>query len=557
MKFFQIVKSKIWAILFIIIPILFFYQSVFFFKIPFPGDLLIAEYNPWKTYSYLGYNPGSYPNKAQYFDVIRQLYPGKILSHSLIREFDLPLWNPHNFSGTPLLANFQSAVFYPLGIIYLLPNMPLTWSILVILQPVLSFYFAYLYMRKLNVSKEGSILAGVSYGFSHFMIVWLEYNTIGHVILYLPLILLSIEEIISKKSLLWNGIFVFSLASMLLAGHIQIAGYILVFVVLYLLVRANKKQLVILLSLLLLSVGISAVQLFPGIELIMNSARSNHEYSFLLQKILIQPHQLIMLFVPDFFGNPATRNYFLLDTYVGKVTSVGLVSLFFASLTFFIRKNIFIKFYLTVPMIVFILVTLSPLTKFLYSFDIPIFSSSSPTLSTFLIGFSLSVLAGFGFDAFKKRNIPVRKILLSISAFIFLFLILWTIILFFPEILKIQNTTDLMVARKNLLYESLLLGAALMIVMAFVRLKEKAIILLFILIFLQTGDLWRSFNKFPLRKFLLISSKTAELIGSGVIKLQKSKQILQPLILFFQRTATTLYIQKDTESLFTHLMTEL
>src|SRR3990167_10525400 len=109
---------------FVVFLILFFVTAIFFYKtflhglVSFPGDLLIAEYNPWKTYSYLGYNPGSYPNKAQYFDVLRQLYPWKALSISQLESGNITLWNQYNFSGAPLISNFQSAVFYPLNAIY-------------------------------------------------------------------------------------------------------------------------------------------------------------------------------------------------------------------------------------------------------------------------------------------------------------------------------------------------------------------------------------------------------------------------------------------------------
>src|SRR3989344_4461136 len=148
---------------FVVFLILFFVTAIFFYKtflhglVSFPGDLLIAEYNPWKTYSYLGYNPGSYPNKAQYFDTFRKIYPEKKFSTPVIKNFEIPLWNPYNFSGAPLLANFQSAVFYPLNLIYFLFTTPLAWSFLVVLQPLLSFYFTYLYLRKLKIGKEGSI----------------------------------------------------------------------------------------------------------------------------------------------------------------------------------------------------------------------------------------------------------------------------------------------------------------------------------------------------------------------------------------------------------------
>src|SRR5258706_14461066 len=95
-------KEIIFAlIVFLFITAVFFYKTFLYGFIPFPGDLLISEYNPWKTFSYLGYAPGGYPNKAQYFDVIRQLYPWKTLSISLLKRGIFPLCNPYDFSGSP------------------------------------------------------------------------------------------------------------------------------------------------------------------------------------------------------------------------------------------------------------------------------------------------------------------------------------------------------------------------------------------------------------------------------------------------------------------------
>ena len=89
----------------------FFYKSIFSGRIPFPGDLLISEYQPWRSSSFLGYVPGSYPSKFQYSDTVRQLYPWKMLAVDMMKRGDLPLWNPHNFSGSPLLPA-QPALFY-------------------------------------------------------------------------------------------------------------------------------------------------------------------------------------------------------------------------------------------------------------------------------------------------------------------------------------------------------------------------------------------------------------------------------------------------------------
>src|SRR3989344_9331268 len=151
-KLWNMVLQNRYFFLLLIIVLLFFWP-IFKGQIPFPGDLLVSEYNPWKTYSYLGYNPGSYPNKAQYFDVLRQLYPWKALSISQLESGNITLWNQYNFSGAPLLANFQSAVFYPLNAIYKFLPQIWAWSILVISQPFLAAFFTFLYARKLGMSK--------------------------------------------------------------------------------------------------------------------------------------------------------------------------------------------------------------------------------------------------------------------------------------------------------------------------------------------------------------------------------------------------------------------
>ncbi|MEK7073824.1 MAG: hypothetical protein AAB960_00670, partial [Patescibacteria group bacterium] len=188
-------KEWLWIIVILTAVIsLFFYQTVFLGKVPFPGDILVSDFQPWRSSSYLGYGAGGIPNKAQYPDTIRQMYPWKTLAVESLKQGKLPLWNPYNFSGTPLLANFQTAAMYPLGVLYLFMSQMNAWTVLIVLQPLLAALFTYWYARKLGMRPEVSALAALSYGFSGFMAVWLEYSTVGQVILWLPLILLAIEN---------------------------------------------------------------------------------------------------------------------------------------------------------------------------------------------------------------------------------------------------------------------------------------------------------------------------------------------------------------------------
>ena len=480
-------KNFLFILLFLFITCGFFYKTVLKGYVPFPGDLLVAEYNPWKTYSYLGYNPGSYPNKAQYFDVLRQIYPWKTFTIDSLKNGSFPLWNPYNFSGAPLLANFQSAVFYPFNFLYFLLPQIWAWSTLVILQPFLALIFTFLYARKIGLSKIASIFSAISFGFSSFMTVWLEYNTIGQVILWLPLSLLSIENLLDKKTKIWSFIFIFSLVSSLLAGHIQIFAYLFVFSALYCFFRGGKK--LFYLILFLFPLGVSAVQLIPSLELINLAARSSHSYELIINKILIQPWQLAMMLVPDFFGNPATRNYLISDTYVGKVTSIGLVPLFFVFLTLLRKKNSLTKFFLWASCAVLLFVTLNPVTYFLYKIKIPFISDSAPTLSIFTLCFFFSILSSFGVDIFRKENLSFKKYLFWVIPIVVIFLVLWISILFMPS-----NFVSISI--RNLAYSTVILFVSLLILFISIFKQKAKTVLLVSLLLLTTFDLWRSFSKF-------------------------------------------------------------
>lgn len=473
----------------------FFYKTILYKHVPFPGDLLISEYSPWKYSSFLGYNPGSYPNKAQYIDTLRQIYPWKTFVKESFKNGVFPLWNPYNFSGAPMLANFQSSVFYPLNFLYFLLPQIWAWSSLVVLQPLLALLFTFFYARRIGISRIGSFFASFSFAFSSFMSVWLEYNTIGHVILWLPLILLSLEKLFAKRTAIWSLIFVASLTSSLFAGHIQIFAYLFIFALIYSFVRLKKISF-FLISLFILSLGIGGVQLIPGIELITQAARSAHAYDFIIHKILLQGWQLIMIFVPDFFGNQATRNYWIQDTYMGDVIYLGLVPLFFVTLTFFNKKDFFTKFFTITTIALFAMITLNPLTELIYKVNIPLISSSGSNLLVFIICFSLSILCGFGVDIFLKNNYSFKKCLRMLSPLMLIFILLWIAVLALPKLHWFSWENNLSISLRNLMYSTIILTIALVLFLSVFINKKLRYIIIILLLFLNIFDLWRFSQKF-------------------------------------------------------------
>lgn len=487
-----------------------FYKSIFYGAIPFPGDSLLSNFKPWQVTSYDGYGAGGIPNKAQYPDVIRQMYPWRMEAIRQWKEGNVPLWNPYSFSGTPLLANFQSASLYPLNIVFLFLSETVSWTLLVALQPLLALFFTYLYLRRLKISTLASLFGAVSYGISGFMTVWLEYNTVGHIMAWFPLALYAIEQ--------FNPVLLtLSITLSLLSGHPQVALYAILFTFIYAAFRLQgKKKLYALLS-LFLGFGIAAVQLIPGIELLRVAARANHTYEQMMKTILIQPWQILMAFFPNLYGNPVSRTYWPLDTYVGKVTSIGLVPLFFLLSALRLYKISLIRFYALSVLILGLYITANPITALLYSFSIPIISSSSPTLSIFIFSFCLAVLTSFGIDGWIQETHSVKKLGIRTLEVIGVIAILGACFMIFPSI-----KPHAPVAIRALIYGFAIASMTLMIFYIAIKYKRLMTVALYILLIVHIFDLSYAFFKF--NPFVLTSYMYPDHAVSDYLKNQKSPQ---------------------------------
>lgn len=81
-----------------------------------------------------------------------------------LHEGELPLWDPYTYCGRPLLANPQTAVFYPGMFLTALGSRDgllqrLEW--LLVLHVFLAGWFAWLLARRIGLSQEAALLAGM------------------------------------------------------------------------------------------------------------------------------------------------------------------------------------------------------------------------------------------------------------------------------------------------------------------------------------------------------------------------------------------------------------
>lgn len=495
-------------IILFLVSILFFYKIVFFLKVPFPGDLLISEYSPWKYESYLGYNPGSYPNKAQYFDVIQQLYPWKMFAVEELKSGRFPLWNSYNFSGMPFFANSQSAVLNPFNLLFFIFNPVFAWTIFVYLQPLLASFFTYLYMRKLKLSVTSALLSSITFGYCLFFSVFLEYGNFGYNVLWLPLLLYLVECVYEKNKTYKLLLIPAILGIISFSGHLQLFLGILMFLITYILARFfffkknNRRSLWVLLVATMLGLGISAVQIVPTAELISNSARVTHDAGVFKNNILLQLYQFILFFAPDAYGNPATRNYVLSDSYPGNAIYVGIIPLLFSLYSlFYFKKNNYIKVYFIFTLVLFLFLSNNILSVFIYSFNIPIISSSSPSNYMFLLSFSLAVLAGFGVEEWTKKF--DRRIFISFFILTILFLSLF----FIHKIFNLQ------ILQKQLLLGSVVLTVSGVLVVSVQFFKKQILVnLLIVVTILDLLYFFLKFNPFVPASFVYPKTSIGQVI---------------------------------------------
>lgn len=458
------------CLLFIIISLIFFHPVIKGF-IPFPGDLLVGEYAPYSSYPFLGYAPGGYPHKAQDFDVLKLLYPAKEFTMEIFKKGEFPLWNPYNFSGNPHLASLQAGSFYPLNIIFFILPFIYAWSIYIIIQPILAGIFTFLLLRELRLSTKSAFFGGIIFAFSSYFVVWMEYGNIGHSILWLPLLMWLCLKNLQKTSVVYSLVLILALTFSILAGYIQTTFYLFVFLfafVVFSIIVQNKKRwftkLLIFIPIFVVPILLSAIQLLPMIELFFNSARSSYTTSSFL-KLLIPQFHLATLFVPDFFGNPATRNYWISGTYIERVSYIGVLPLFFAVYGLFQKRTVFTWFF-TVSLIIAYLLTFDTfIARAFYSLNIPFISTAVPSRMMYIFSFSASILAAFGLNSFEnsKKTKPLLKITFIMGG---IYSFLWVFVFIAPIIF--QNAPwvlNLTVSKRNLILPSVifLIGMALLL----------------------------------------------------------------------------------------------
>ncbi len=329
------------ALLFVL-PLILFWQQTIGGRTLLPTENLY-QYEPFATYRQVVKAP-NVPYNALLSDLVLENFQWKSFIRENISNADIPLWNPHQFSGIPFLAAGQQSTLYPFSLLYYMLPLPAAYGWFTVVQLWLAGAFMYLFLRGVSVGRFGSLLAGVIYQLSAFFVISAVFPMIIASAAWLPLVLLAVELIIQQRPALrgrpatipWVVLGAIALGCNVLAGHVEITYYVLIIAGYYAAARlifqwwtGRKTQThrliwvmqrgVWLVGMVVLGLGLGAIQFIPLFELASMNYRDGRATLDQVRGWAHPMRDVVQFLLPNFYGNPSHHSY--LDVFSGETVT--------------------------------------------------------------------------------------------------------------------------------------------------------------------------------------------------------------------------------------------
>jgi uncharacterized membrane protein (UPF0136 family) len=285
-----------------------------------------------------------------------------------LKQGNFPLWNPYQFSGHPFFANPQHAILYPFnGLFFLLP-FDVAFNAIIILHFFLGGLFTYFFLKDLKVNLTGALISGLIFMLSGYLLSVHSLLTILLSSVWTPLIMMFFRRAINGQGFR-NEIFTAILITLsFLGGGIEIVYgnfFVLLIMVIFSpfpyiefvgdkprrykflcsvpiywgrirtpFIRCKSLAIVSILFLFL-----SAIQLFPFVELFHHSIRGS---GISYQEATIwsfAPKDVLLFFLPDVYGYFLDmKKYWVAQCWFKTLYTGGLP--FILSLIFFVAPHL-------------------------------------------------------------------------------------------------------------------------------------------------------------------------------------------------------------------------
>jgi len=326
---------------------------IFFGKAILLGRKLLPVDIAYTDPVYLRYAPAEFtkPHNILLYDQAYQFYPWRVYVSQALRRGFLPFWNPYVYCGTPLMAEDQPAVFYPLNILSYVFHPPDAVLFTALARLLLAGLATYWLARTIGGGRFGALVSTLIFTFSGFMIVWLGHPH-TNVAAWLPALFLTVEWLHRRISLRHVAFVALVVAAQLTGGHAETALYTLTAGGVYYLFRLVtawwgdrrlRSAMIRLLSFaaaVVLGFSLASVHLLPFGEWLQYSAELQWRTGLGgLRATRLGPKQwlagVLPMLLPNVFNNPTWpgeyRSFFPGWNFVEQTLYVGVIGLALAA----------------------------------------------------------------------------------------------------------------------------------------------------------------------------------------------------------------------------------
>lgn len=408
-------------------------------KVLLPLDIVVQSWAPWQQP-----NQPVIVHNMMLTDVVNYIYPVKAFVAETVRQGVLPLWNPYEFTGYPLIYNTQAGLFYPLSVFYYLLPPVTAVDLVILIQLILGLWFMFLYLRRIRLRRLAAMTGAVAFMFNGLMVGWLEWQVVQAAIIWLPLCLYFGERMAQKLAAkdqpaalrlpLKDAIFAgAAFAIPWLGGHWSWTLYASMTVAVYLVFRlsiphvawqwrqhrqramARKWRFSVTAVCLTLAIGagLSLVQVLPALHYLSQSHRKALSLGESVSQGLF--NRGVVFFVPNFFGNTAHQNWWgpANSNFAETIFYSGILVLLLSGLVLFMRRDFYSLFFSAWGLITLLWALGSPAYFPLYL--LPVFNGIQPSRAVFLVGFCLAVLAALAVDRLMQPEVAPPSYLWRLS----------------------------------------------------------------------------------------------------------------------------------------------
>ena len=366
-------------------------------------------------------------------------------------------WDPYVFGGMPYVEAFNGDIFYPLSILKFFGSIYRMLGWVLFIHIYLAGIFMYLCARQFRLSKVASLIAGVAYMFSPYLVSLVAPGHDGKIFVttLFPLVILFLERGFRKRDLLSFTVLGVVIGVIIVSPHAQMSYFTLWAVAFYSAMKlialyVEKKSIVPLIKpsifvtyAVVIGLLLSAIQFLPGyIYTTKFSPRADAKRGWeWATSWSMHEEEAFSLLIPEFPGistDQAKTYYWGKNPFKDNSDSTGPVVLFLALFGFFFvrRKESYFFGGLAIFAFLYALADTTPFFRLVYAIVPNVSKMRAPSMIMFQFSFAAALLSGMFIQYLqdlrnKKEDVPkpgkgFNYLLWGLPAFLLLMALLFS-----------------------------------------------------------------------------------------------------------------------------------